>query len=152
MDESLKKVYSSLSNLCSKQECCSRDIYRKALRKLDGDEQGAAEVVAELVREKYVDDFRYASAFAREKSSITGWGPVKIIYALAAKGIDRSIAQEALGEIDSDRADEKLLKVVTAKAKALEGDPQARLKLIKFALTRGYEYSQIENLLRNFKL
>ena len=56
-------------------------------------------IVAALVEDGYADDRRYAAAFAREKSSITGWGPVKIRMALSAKGISGEMADEvAQGE------------------------------------------------------
>ena len=144
MTDAQKKLLCSLQSLCSRQECCSRDIRAKALRRLDGDEAAADEILASLVEEKYVDDLRYASAFAREKSSLTGWGPVKIRFALSAKGIDRETSDAALAAVDGDSASEKLVKLLCAKAKTLEGDPHKRLKLIKFALTRGYGYDQVE--------
>ena len=104
-------------------------------------------IVAALVEDGYADDRRYSAAFAREKSSITGWGPVKIRMALAAKGISREIADEALQEIDSERADAKLEKMLRSKWSSLCEDPQGRLKLIRFPLSRGYDYSGIQSLI-----
>lgn len=147
MDEQAKKLLSRLQNLCAKQECCSADILQKALKALDFDRAAAEEVVAALVKDGYVDDARYAAAFAREKSSITGWGPVKIKFALAAKGIKGEIAQTALEDIDPDRADAKLRKLLENKWKTLAEDPQGKLKLIKFALSRGYEYEAVKPLI-----
>ena len=72
-------------------------------------------IVGALVEDGYADDRRYAAAFAREKSSITGWGPVKIRMALSAKGISGEMADEALLEIDSGRADAKLEKLLQTK-------------------------------------
>ena len=100
-------------------------------------------IVAALVEDGYADDRRYAAAFAREKSSITGWGPVKIRMALSAKGISGEMADEALLEIDSGRADAKLEKLLQIKWRTLSEDPQGRLKLIRFALSRGYDYESV---------
>ena len=146
MNDQAKKVLSRLQNLCAKQECCSGDMMTKAVKALDGDRGQAAEVVEALIKEKYVDDARYAAAFAREKAAITGWGPVKIRFALAAKGIKGAAVDEALEEIDGGRAEEKLRKLLESKWKTLSDDPQGKLKLIKFALSRGYEYDQIKSL------
>ena len=63
---------------------------------------------------------------------------------LATKGIKGEIADAALADIDEDSADARLERLLAAKARTLEGDPQARLKLIKYALSRGYEYSQVQ--------
>ena len=140
---------SRLQRLCSKAEYCRADIYRKALKDLDGDAAEAARLVEELVREKYVDDSRYALAYAREKASIQGWGPVKIRFQLRAKGVSDAHISAALEEIDEVSADARMERLLAAKAKTLEGDPQIRLKLIKFGLSRGYQYDAVERALAN---
>lgn len=135
---------SRLQKLCSKAEYCRADIYRKALKDLEGDASSASRIVNSLVEERFIDDARYASAFAREKASLQGWGPVKIRFQLRAKGVADADIDAALLEVDQVRAADKLERLLSAKAKSLEGDPQFRLKLIKFALGRGYEYDAVE--------
>lgn len=144
------KVLSSLQTLCSRQECCSKDIYAKALRRLDGDAEAAHSVLQALVDDGYVDDRRYAAAFAREKASITGWGPVKIKFALAAKGIGAGIAAEGMAEIDGEKSLERLSRLLDAKWKTLQDDPQGKLKLIRFALSRGYDYATVKPLIERY--
>ena len=138
------KCLSRLQKLCSKAEYCTADIRRKALKDLEGDEEAAAQVVARLIEDRYVDDARYASAFAREKAQIQGWGPVKIRFQLRAKGVKDSIIADALQEVEPQKAQDKLEKVLLTKAKTLQGDPQFRLKLLRFGLTRGYNYDEVE--------
>ena len=145
MEENAKKVLDWLQNLCSKKECCTSELLQKALRRLEGDKPAAEEVVGSLVQDGYADDFRYAAAFAREKSSLTGWGPVKIRQALAVKGISRSVIDAALDEIDEERAGAKLDKLLLTKWKTLEGDPYAKFKLLKYALSRGYDYDTVKD-------
>lgn len=144
MDEAQKSILDRLQAQCSKREYCVSDVRLKAFKALDGDTVRVSEVVDALVKDSFVDDLRYAEAFAREKSSLTGWGPVKIRYALRAKNIASEKIEVALGEIDTDKAQEKMLKLIEAKRKSLEGDPQIKLKLIKYALSRGYEYDEIK--------
>lgn len=138
------RCLSRLQKLCSKAEYCETDIYRKALRDLEGDADAARKVVESLMREKYVDNARYASAFAREKATIQGWGPVKIRFQLKAKGISEEVIRAAIDEVDEGKQADKLLKVLQAKARALSSDPQFRLKLLRFGLTRGYDYDAVE--------
>ena len=147
MDSEQKKVLDRLEAQCSKREYCVSDVRTKAFKALEGDSKRAAEEVDSLVKDKFVDDARYAGAFAREKSALTGWGVVKIRYALRAKGIAPEIIAEALEDIDAGKAADKLGKLMAAKRKSLEGDPQYKLKLIKYALTRGYEYDEIQEYL-----
>ncbi|MBO4427002.1 MAG: RecX family transcriptional regulator [Bacteroidales bacterium] len=151
MDERVKKVLAKLEAQCAKREYCTKDVREKALKALEGDADAAKEVVDALKANAFVDDARYASAFAREKSSLTGWGPIKIRFALKAKGLGDADISSGLSEVDAGRADERLAKLLAVKAKSLEGDPQARLKLIRFALTRGYEYDAVESAVKKLE-
>ncbi len=138
------RCLSRLQKLCSKAEYCEADIYRKALKDLEGDADAARKVLEALISEKYVDNARYASAFAREKATIQGWGPVKIRFQLKAKGVSEENIRVALEEVDEGKQADKLRKVLLAKARSLAGDPQFRLKLLRFGLTRGYDYDAVE--------
>ncbi len=151
--EEYSKVLDRLQAQCSKREYCTSDVLKKALSAFDGDREQAAKLVESLVADRFVDDLRYASAFAREKSRLSGWGPAKITYTLVGKGIPRPVVRQALGEIDQDEADRKMRSVLETKIKTLVGDPQIKFKLLKFGLTRGYEYDKVapvvEDLLKN---
>ena len=141
--EEYSKVLNRLQNQCSKREYCSSDIYKKAYSAFDGDRDLALKLVDSLVADRFVDDLRYASAFAREKARLSGWGTVKISYMLAGKGIPKDVIAQALEEIDPDEAHRKMVSVLEAKYKTLQGDPQEKFKLLKFGLTRGYGYDEI---------
>lgn len=141
------KCLSRLQRLCSKAEYCRSQMYTKAIRDLDGDSEAARRVVDALVQDRYVDDARYASAFAREKSSLQGWGPVKIRFQLRAKGISDADIASGMSEIEEPKAARKLESVIATKYRSLKGDPQCRLKLLKFALSRGYEYQEVSSIL-----
>ena len=138
-----KKVLERLQRQCARMEYCVSDIRRKALRAMDGDAEAADRIVASLVADRFVDDSRYAAAFAREKSSLTGWGPEKIRYALIMKGISKTDIAAALEGIDPEAAGAKLEKLVSAKCRTLQGDPFIKFKLIKYALSRGYLYDDV---------
>ena len=149
MDEKKLKVLDRLRGLCSRREYCVADVLKKAADGLEGDRAAAQEVVDILVNEKYVDDLRYASAFARDKSAIQGWGEVKIRYMLSAKGVSRDLIDKALEEIDQDKADSRLEKLLQNKLKSLKDDPQCRLKLLRFALGRGYSYDEVNDVVNS---
>lgn len=139
-------ILSKLQALCVKREYCRYGIAQKA-QKLLKDEPNPEEklqtMVDSLVEDGFVSDLRYSSAYAREKASISGWGPLKIRTALLSKRIERSVIDEALGEVDDERAQEKLRKVLQNKWRSLSEDPQGKLKLIRFALSRGYDYDSV---------
>ena len=143
----LASVTDRLRALCSRREYCSSDILSKAQRALDGDMTSAAEVLDILIKEKYVDDFRYCSAYVRDKSAISGWGSTKIRYMLSAKGIARDVIDKALLEVDEGKAEERFDKLMRNKYRALKEDPQCRLKLLRFALGRGYQYDEAKSMI-----
>lgn len=149
MTDQQKKILDRLRGLCSRREYCVADVLKKASDGLEGDRAAAQEVVDVLVKEKYVDDLRYASAFARDKSAIQGWGEVKIRYMLSAKGVPRDVIDKALEEIDQDKAESRLEKLLQNKMKSLKDDPQCRLKLLRFALGRGYSYDEVNDVVNS---
>ena len=143
------KILNNLRRPCSRREYCVSDVMKKAEKALEGNREKATEVVQMLVAEKYVDDLRYCEAYAREKSSISGWGEVKIRYMLSAKGISKDIISQALTRIDPQRAESRLEKLLQNKSRSLKDDPQWKLKLLRFALGRGYSYDDVQKYIEN---
>jgi regulatory protein len=62
---------------------------------------------------------------------------------LSAKGVSRDVIAMALEEVDTCKASDRLLKLLENKYKSLKGDPQWRLKLLRFAMGRGYSYDEV---------
>ena len=169
-DKGYELVLDRMRRLCSRREYCASDIRQKVLRLLqsgnvsisaetDADEF-AESVISSLVSDSYLSDLRYSIAFARDKSSLSGWGATKIRYALAAKGIDSETISSALAEIDADKASDRLAKLLAVKYKSLISSAgrssfpaqddasaayQLRQKLVRFALGRGYSYDDISS-------
>lgn len=148
-DPQFKKVLQGFELRCARQEMCSADVRRKALRSFEGDADRADALVRSLVENGYVDDARYAAAFAREKSRLTGWGPVKITFQLRGKGISEEVIRQALQDVDVQEASGKLQALLAAKFKSVQGEPDARLRLIRFALGRGYEWNAVSEALKD---
>lgn len=143
------KILNNLRRQCSRREYCTKDVLAKAEKALDGNSEEAQKILQTLIEERYVDDKRYAEAYARDKSSIAGWGELKIRYMLSAKGIDRDVISMALAEIDEKKADDRLQKLMENKYRILKGDPQWRMKLLRFALGRGYSYDEVNAVLKS---
>ena len=140
-----------MMRLCARSEHCRADIRRK-LACLPADER--EEVLETLCREGYLDDARFARAFARDKSSLQGWGNLKISVALQQKGIAPDDIAAALGEIDANAASGRLEQLLRAKWNALRGetDPHKKeAKLLRYALGRGYNYDQIRKAYDNIR-
>ena len=145
----INKILDNLRRQCSRREYCVSYVLAKAEKALEGDKEKAMQVVESLVKDKYVDDLRYACAYAREKSSISGWGEVKIRYMLSAKRISKDVISQALEDIDQQRATSRLEKLLENKYRTLKDDPQWKMKLLRFALGRGYSYDEVNEVLKS---
>lgn len=141
------KVLEKMRVLCSRREYCRSDILKKVVSALDGDRQEAEKIIDILVNEKFIDELRYASAFVRDKSALSGWGAVKIRYMLSSKGIPRAVISEALGDVDEGKARVRLEKLMENRYRSLKDDPQCRLKMLRFGLGRGYEYDEVSSVI-----
>ena len=143
----MEKALDKMRRLCSRREYCVADIRSKLMTALEGDQQKVEAALQKLIEEKYVDDLRYATAYVRDKSAIAGWGEVKIKYMLSAKGVSRDIISKALEEVDPEKASNRLAKLIENKLKSLKDDPQCRLKLLRYAMGRGYSYEEVNKLI-----
>ncbi len=125
---------------CASCERCESDMRAKLL------DWGMTEAEAETIIEKlksedYLNEDRYAAAYAHDKFSFNGWGRQKIAYMLKAKGVSSHAISAATASIADDDCRQTLLKLLRAKARSLAGrDPQAtRAALLRLAASRGYE-------------
>ena len=144
--EEKEKLLGRMMRRCAGQECCRSDIRRKLATLPAADAQ---EILDTLCREGYLDDARYARAFARDKSALQGWGSLKIQLALQKKQIDDAAIAAALEAIDQPAADARKEQLLHAKWKALshEDDPaRKQAKFFRYALGRGYGYEEIKRI------
>ena len=151
MEGEKQRLLERMMRLCSLSEHCIGDI-RKKVERVNPD--WCDEIVGRLCKDGYINEMRYARAFARDKSSLAGWGSAKIKVALCAKGIAPSVIEDALGGIDDAAAGKKLSALLSAKWKSLERESdsfQRKAKLFRYALGRGYDYSQIKEEYDNIR-
>lgn len=146
----MEKALDKMRRLCSRREYCVSDIRTKLMKELDGDVQKVETAINKLKEERYVDDLRYATAYARDKAAISGWGATKIRYMLSAKGVAKDVISEALNEVDEAKASSRLEKLLENKYKSLKDDPQWKIKLLRFALGRGYSYDEVNDQIHRF--
>ena len=146
------KIYSRMAKLCSAREYCRSEIARK-IEALKGESAiDTQAIISQLCKDKYIDENRYAAAFARDKSALQGWGEQKIRYALAAKGLADSAIAYGLEQVEPEKALRKMESVLAAKYRTLRGDERERFqKLVKFGAGRGYSYNQIKAFYDNIR-
>lgn len=138
--------------LCSTAEHCTADIREKLARwGVTGNDARA--IVDRLVQERFIDEQRYAVAFVKDKFRFSGWGRIKIRYALQQKHIDSGDIDNALAAIDEELYTDRLLELLKAKSRTIrDDDPEARrAKLFRFAASRGFESNLIFNALKQLE-
>lgn len=139
-----------MASLCARCEMSVYDVRAKLKRALMADDDIDA-VVYFLRKHKFVDDARYAGAFARDKARFAGWGRLKIRMALMVKHIDSDIIAEALESIEVEDYDESLMKTLRKCAVNLDLSVyENRAKLFRRLASRGFEPSCISRAIARF--
>ncbi len=149
-----KSLYSTLlakaMALCSKREYCSDDI-RTRLRSWGAGETDTEKILSTLVRENFLNETRYASAFVRDKFNYNKWGKVKIAAHLRTKQISPGIITSSLDLIDDELYLRTMKEIITAHRRHVRSKNQFDLKgkLLRFGLSKGFESNLLYDLLND---
>ena len=133
-----------LSALCASAEHCEYEMTEK-MRKWEVEESDRERIMEYLRKAKFVDDERYARAFVKDKIKYNKWGRRKVEQGLWAKHIAGDIRQRVLDEVDESQYKSVLTDLLKSKRRSIKAanDYEMNRKLIKFALSRGFDYSII---------
>ena len=134
--------------LCSGREYCSGDLISKLHSwGLNQDETNNAMEI--LIKEKFIDDERFAAAFVRDKFQIGKWGKAKISFSLRSKDIPGDVISRALSLIDDEIYRETLKELLSGHRKHIRSKNQYDLKgkLYRFGIAKGYESSLVYEII-----
>ena len=139
-----QEAYLQLAALCAQAEHCQQEMLDK-MKRWGLDDEARQRVTARLVKERYVDDERYARAYVKDKVRYQKWGRRKIQQGLWQKRIDDDIQQRALDDIDDEEYLSVLRPLLKQKRKSTKADSDYELnrKLVRFALGRGFTFDII---------
>lgn len=135
-----------LSALCASAEHCEYEMTEK-MRKWEVEESDRERIMEYLRKAKFVDDERYARAFVKDKIKYNKWGRRKVEQGLWAKHIAEDIRQRVLDEVDESQYKSVLTDLMKSKRRSIKAanDYEMNRKLIKFALSRGFDYSIVRH-------
>jgi len=147
-DMTEQEAYLQLAALCAQAEHCQQEM-RDKMRRWELNETVQNKVIARLVKERYIDDERYARAFVKDKIHYNKWGRRKVQQALWQKRIDSDIQQRVLDEIDEKEYLDILRPLLKQKRKSIKAasDYELNQKLVRFALGRGFGFDIIHQCL-----
>ncbi|MBP3286385.1 MAG: RecX family transcriptional regulator [Prevotella sp.] len=134
-----QEAYLSLAALCAQAEHCQWEMLEK-MRRWELSDEAQAHVMERLIKERYVDDERYARAFVKDKVRYNKWGRRKVEQALWQKHIGDSVRQQVLDEVDDDEYISILRPLLQQKRRYTKAasDYELNQKLIRFAVSRGF--------------
>jgi regulatory protein len=134
--EAISKIY----RYCAYQERAHQEVKNKlfeyGLRSGEVDE-----ILARLITEGFLNEERYAKAFAGGKFRMMKWGRLKIQRELETMGLTAKCIARGLSEIDPRDYSKTLSFLLKKKsAQTVEADIfKKKNKLARFAIGKGYE-------------
>lgn len=143
--EALAKIY----KYCAYQERSHHEVKKKlydyGLRTDEVDE-----LLSKLITDGFVNEERFAKAYAGGKFRMKKWGRLKIEQELNALGLSRRCISSGMKEITDDDYQETLRHLLEKKNNLVtETDSFVRRdKLAKYAIGRGYEPDLVWRLIK----
>jgi regulatory protein len=125
---------------CAYQERSHCEVEQKlwdlGVRKADHDE-----IISALIEEDYLNEERFAKAFAGGKFRMKDWGRKKIYYALKEKKVSEYNIKNAMKSIDEEAYQKTLSELAEKKYDLLKNEQYLvrKKKTIDFLLQRGFE-------------
>ena len=141
-----EKALQKLKHYCGYQERSHAEVkYKLYSLGLFGKE--AEELISQLIQEEYLNEERFASAYASGKSRNNGWGRIKIRHELQQKGISKYCILKALDSLDESEYTANFQRIADKKWLSLQSEKNIFAKKNKwqqFLLQRGFEPSIIK--------
>lgn len=134
---------------CAYQERSQQDV-RDKLFDYGLWPEAVESIISELIQENFLNEERFAIAFARGKFRIKKWGRLKIRSELKKKRVTDYCIKKALQQIDDTDYIHTLRQVLAGKQKTLkESHPLKRLyKLAGYAVSRGFESDIVMDVIK----
>jgi len=141
-------AYKKAAELCSKSEKCRFEIRTKL--NSWGVQAGETETIIEkLIQQKFIDENRFANAYANDKFKYNKWGKNKIRAYLKALEIDGLLIQKAVNNISVSEYKTTAKKLISDKAKSIKEENlfQKKAKIMNFMMSKGFESELIMEII-----
>jgi regulatory protein len=144
-----KVALAKAENYCAYQERSQQEV-RDKLYEWGLWPDAIEQVISELIQGNFLNEERFAKAYAKGKFSQKAWGRVKIKQGLKLKRVPDVLIKKALLIIDADDYFAALIKLLEKKASTVseKNELKRRYKLQQYAMGRGYEADLIAEVLK----
>ena len=143
-----EQALQKLKHYCAYQERCHSEVkdklYQLGVWKKDHDE-----IIAALIEENYLNEERFAVAFAGGKFRIKQWGRVRIKYELKQKQVSEYSIKKAMKQIDEEEYLSLLNKLAKEKYVALKNEQYLirKKKTMDYLAAKGFEADLVRKAL-----
>lgn len=139
-----QEAYNRMTQYCATAEHCRSEIIDK-LQRWGIAYTSIDAIVRQLEQEGFIDEERYCKAFVNDKFRLEHWGKLKIAQALQVKKIAPTTYLPFVNAIDRTEYMAQLSSLLASKRKSIHADTERERceKLMRFAASRGYEVSDI---------
>jgi regulatory protein len=137
---------------CSRREYCCDDI-RTKLFSWEVDNNDSEKIINILIKENFINELRFATAFVRDKFKYNKWGKVKIAAHLRVKKLPADIIASALDTIDNYLYTRFLRDLLDRHRRSVKAKNQYDLKakLMRYGLSKGFESSLLYEILNEME-
>ncbi|MGB3007304.1 MAG: regulatory protein RecX [Chitinophagaceae bacterium] len=135
-----EQALQKLKQYCAYQERCHSEVVEK-LYNLGVWKKEHDEIIATLIEENYLNEERFAIAFAGGKWRVKQWGRVKIKYDLKQKQVSDYCIKKALQQINEEEYLAVLKKLADEKYTSLKSEQYLirKKKTMDFLIRKGFE-------------
>lgn len=124
---------------CAYQERCHSEVESKLYSWGLSSEQ-VGQLVADLIENNFLNEGRFAEAYASGKFRIKKWGKRKIFLHLKQKRVSEYSINKALNDLDEDEYLETIRHLISRKHQETKGNKwEKRKKTLSYLQNKGFE-------------
>ena len=142
-----KDALLKLQNWCAYQERCQQEV-RDKLYDFGLHSNSVENIISELITTGFLNEERFAKAFAGGKFRIKKWGRIKIKIELRKKRVSDYCIKKGLQEIDEKEYLNTLTKLAEIKLKTIseKNALKKKYKLTRYLLSKGFEGDLVKDI------
>lgn len=145
-----EQALQKLKHYCGYQERSHGEV-REKLYLLGVWKKDHDEIIASLIEQDYLNEERFAIAYAGGRFRSKQWGRVKIRYELKQKQVGDYLIKKALSQIDESAYLATLQELASSKYESLKKEQWLvrKKKTVDYLLQKGYELELINQAIAN---
>lgn len=133
-----------LEQYCAYQERCHKEVVQK-LQSLGMQQQASDCIIAHLIAHNFLNEERFAIAFARGKHRIKNWGKIRIEQELKLREISKYNINKAIKLLEEEDYIDNFEKAAKKKWEQISENnlSKKKQKWTAYFIRRGFEYKLI---------